>query len=383
MYSIDLFTGVGGITLALHNIAHPIAYCDNSSNAEKVLTKLMADGKLPKAPLCDDVKLMNKAWIKKNCKHKPQMIIAGFPCTSLSKMGLQKGFKDKDKSGLFYEILRLTDEMDIPFLFLENVPPILKLEMNNVVKELTKRGFAMRWCVNSAENMGAPHQRKRWFCLAYKQLLTIKQHGTLYNPFVWNKRNEPARTICTNNKVLKRNYNIRCALLGNSVVPDAVRCAFLYLVNGFVHPKTMNYPSLKLQNLPDHKNEFLISSKQDNWPRFGAIEKNTCYVFKPSIQKLKIYHKERLVFDPKHYKSKSPPDNRLKKEDLLKKPQSKKQWSTPRFGNTRPSNYLTKRCILDLPSQIRFEVNTKNPHCPINPVFIEFLMGYPPNWTNF
>lgn len=40
--------------------------------------------------------------------------------------------------------------------------------MESIVGELSARGYDSRWCMLSAFDCGAPHQRKRWFLLAHR-----------------------------------------------------------------------------------------------------------------------------------------------------------------------------------------------------------------------
>lgn len=234
--SIDLFTGIGGLTLALDGISEPLVYCDKAPECKKALTNLMKKGKLPVCPICEDVTLLDKNWLIRNgVTSTPDLIVAGFPCTSISKMGYRKGFSAKEQSGLFYEILRIIDEIQVPMVFLENVVHILKLEMRSVVDELSiKRNYNLRWCTNSAANMGAPHYRERWFCLAFKDSHNkhVKAIQSFHmKPFNWNIINEPERTMNVTTKIEKQKLHLRLAMLGNSVVPSAVRYALLFLAS--------------------------------------------------------------------------------------------------------------------------------------------------------
>ncbi len=71
-----------------------------------------------------------------------------------------------ERSGLFFEIVRLAKEIKPPFIFLENVPAITSRGGLRVVREITEMGYDCRWCVISARSVGAPHLRERWFLLA-------------------------------------------------------------------------------------------------------------------------------------------------------------------------------------------------------------------------
>lgn len=58
--SLDLFTGYGGITLALEPWCRPIAYVEIEEYAQRIIAERMADGSLPRAPIWGDVKTLNK-----------------------------------------------------------------------------------------------------------------------------------------------------------------------------------------------------------------------------------------------------------------------------------------------------------------------------------
>jgi site-specific DNA-cytosine methylase len=391
----------------LKGMADPVLYCDIAPECHHVLAQLMARNRLPKCPISDDVKTLNRSWVLKHgITVRPDMIVGGFPCTSVSTMGNMDGFKNiVDGSGLFYQILRLADELKTPLLFLENVENILNMEMGTIVRELVhKRGYSIRWCVNSGKEMGAPHTRKRWFCLAYKD--TFKrplESSVAYKPFNWNARSEPERTVCGLDVDGARKVYKRHGMLGNSVVPDAVRYAFMFLWCGmhahpdYTHATTMgsvgrNFDprrfkssTISISNTNASNANARVNKKK--WPKCGSILASipsimyTCEKPKPKINPRSRYA-QQLVFDPSAYVSPKPPSDNMKLE-VLKEPVTAVSWSTLRRGITRSSNYITARSVRDLPTQVRFEVKTRNRECPVNPAWTEFLMGYPKDWTRF
>lgn len=159
---LDLFSGIGGITLALQDWVRPSAYCENDKYAQAVLLSRMADGAITAAPIWDDVKTLKG----KQFKGKIDIIYGGFPCQDISFAGLRKGLEG-ERSGLFFEIMRLVDEIRPPFIFLENVPGIFHNGLEQVLGEITQRGYDSRWCVLSAAEVGANHKRNRWWLLAH------------------------------------------------------------------------------------------------------------------------------------------------------------------------------------------------------------------------
>lgn len=158
---LDLFSGIGGITLGLEPWVKTIAYCENDRYAQAVLLSRMQEGRLPIAPIWDDVGTLTH-------KHLPivDIITGGFPCQDISVAGTGGGL-DGSRSGLFFEIIRLISELRPRFIFLENVPAITVRGLDRVLLELTALGYDSRWTIVSAAEMGACHIRERWFLLAH------------------------------------------------------------------------------------------------------------------------------------------------------------------------------------------------------------------------
>jgi len=162
IYGLDLFSGIGGLTIALQEWVVPIAYCENDRYAQAVLLSRMSEGELPIAPIWDDVKTLRA----RHLPVKPDIITAGFPCQDISVAGVGRGLEGK-RSGLFFEIIRLANELRPKFIFLENVSGIATRGGWGVSTALSEIRYDSRWGMLSAYDMGAPHIRERWFCLAY------------------------------------------------------------------------------------------------------------------------------------------------------------------------------------------------------------------------
>jgi DNA (cytosine-5)-methyltransferase 1 len=93
-------------------------------------------------------------------------IHAGFPCQDISHAGKQAGVGSDTRSGLYREVLRIADVVRPRFIFLENVTAILSNGLDTVLGDLASRGFDCRWTCVRASDVGAPHLRDRWWCLA-------------------------------------------------------------------------------------------------------------------------------------------------------------------------------------------------------------------------
>jgi DNA (cytosine-5)-methyltransferase 1 len=162
LYGLDLFSGIGGISIALGDWVRPMAYCEIDPYCQGVLLSRISDGKLSSAPIWDDIKSLRSSMLPA----KPDIIYGGFPCQDISVAGKGKGLEG-ERSGLFFEIMRLAEEIKPSFIFLENVPAITARGGLRVVREIAERGYDCRWCTLSAASVGAMHKRERWFLLAH------------------------------------------------------------------------------------------------------------------------------------------------------------------------------------------------------------------------
>ena len=115
---LDLFSGIGGLSVALSPWAKPIAYCENDRYCQAVLLSRMSDGQIETAPIWDDITTLVSGMLPRN---GIDIIYAGFPCQDISVAGTGKGLGG-ERSGLFFEIVRLASELRPRFVFLENVP---------------------------------------------------------------------------------------------------------------------------------------------------------------------------------------------------------------------------------------------------------------------
>lgn len=355
----------------------------------------MKSRNLPKAPINRDIRTLDKAWLSSNNIDKNiQMITGGFPCQGISLAGKHTGF-DHEQSKLFYELLRVADMLKCPLLFLENVSHIISLGMTTIISELChKRGYELRWIVISAESIGALHVRKRWFCLAIKPGFSFTATKTAhYKPFDWSTKTAPARATIN---PLPDNVN-RLRMLGNSLVPDVARRAFIILVNRFENANISMYKIMKGFSIvhavcAKHSTQSTqgTNAKQSikalnasHYPTIGISLAGSHEIINlKHMVDIKTHIDLRLILNPKLFKSKKPKASSLS-NPILKTPMMIRLWATPRAQMTNSCNYLTTRAVLDLPNQIRFEESTPN-HLragKTNADFVEWLMGYPGGWT--
>ncbi len=160
LYGLDLFSGIGGISLGLAEWVKPVSFCEIDDYCRRLLECRMQDKDLPTAPIYSDVKDLRGEGFDVD------IITAGFPCQDISIAGNGAGLGGK-RSGLFFEIIRLLKETTAPWCFLENVPAIRTRGLKEVIGAFTEMGYDCRWTCLSASEFGAPHKRERWFLLAH------------------------------------------------------------------------------------------------------------------------------------------------------------------------------------------------------------------------
>jgi DNA (cytosine-5)-methyltransferase 1 len=96
------------------------------------------------------------------------VICGGFPCQDISYAGLGAGL-DGERSGLFFEAIRLVRELGPRVVVLENVAALLTRGLDRVLGTLAEVGFDAEWHCIPAAAVGAPHIRDRVFVLAYSE----------------------------------------------------------------------------------------------------------------------------------------------------------------------------------------------------------------------
>ena len=94
------------------------------------------------------------------------LLVGGFPCQDLSVAGDRRGLAG-ERSGLFWEIVRIARESSPRWLLLENVAGLLSSnggrDMGAVIGALGELGYGVAWRVFDAQYFGVPQRRRRVF----------------------------------------------------------------------------------------------------------------------------------------------------------------------------------------------------------------------------
>jgi DNA (cytosine-5)-methyltransferase 1 len=174
---LSLCAGYGGIDEGLSRTLGPVrtvAYVEIEAFAIANLVAKMEEGRMAPAPIWTNLKTFD--WSP--FRGKVDVLSGGFPCQPFSSAGSRRG--DDDPRHLWPYIARGIRAIRPAVVFLENVEGILSAKLKgdhwsdpagtpvalHVLRELERLGYQAEGSVFSAEETGAPHQRKRFFFLA-------------------------------------------------------------------------------------------------------------------------------------------------------------------------------------------------------------------------
>ena len=159
---LDLFSGIGGFSLGLESTGYfeTIAFVEKDKFCQQVLKKNFKD-----IPIESEVRDV------KGERYAADIITGGFPCQPFSVAGKRRG-TDDDRY-LWDETIRIIRECKARWFIGENVEGIINIQdgmvLRQVQDDLEKEGFQVQCLVIPASSIGAWHQRKRVWILAYSK----------------------------------------------------------------------------------------------------------------------------------------------------------------------------------------------------------------------
>jgi DNA (cytosine-5)-methyltransferase 1 len=173
--TMHLFRGVAGGLFADLILGHrPVCYVELNPDACRIVRGMVAAGWFPGLDVVEqsvaDQHILGGASVvagfdPANWKGRVDCLHAGFPCQDISVAGKGAGIHGK-RSGLYREAIRCIEVIKPAYVFFENVPAIVSRGRHVVIGDLVALGYTWRDGILSASDVGAPHIRKRWWCLA-------------------------------------------------------------------------------------------------------------------------------------------------------------------------------------------------------------------------
>jgi len=219
----SLFSGIGGLDLALEAFGHTPAWqAESDPYARAVLARHW-----PGVHCYEDVRQID-------AEAPPvDIVCGGFPCQDISNAGKRAGIGG-ERSGLWSEFARIIRVLRPRFVFVENVAALTVRGLDRVLGDLASLGFDAEWDVFRAADVGAPHLRARIFILSYAN----GEHGGI-QPGRWNGTGRADSTVAADDGEAESLANsgqvgLRTGIVdlcpgqsdvdgGGQVVPDADR----------------------------------------------------------------------------------------------------------------------------------------------------------------
>jgi len=197
---VSLFAGIGGIEKGFEDTGKFEAIAANEIDPKASLSYEYnhKDSNL----VVKSVHEVSGKELLSNSKNKEVSVLtAGFPCQPFSIAGYRKGFDD-ERGNVFWQIIRLVNEMSPDVIFLENVKNLEKHDdgrtLDTILKAITgqiddsdapanfvkikKRYFlpepdakGKRFRVLSSKEFGVPQNRERIFIVAFKNKEAAKK----------------------------------------------------------------------------------------------------------------------------------------------------------------------------------------------------------------
>jgi DNA (cytosine-5)-methyltransferase 1 len=186
---IDLFAGIGGFHIALHNLGAECVFASEwdeaarktyEENLRKVSPKLFESGNF-----AGDITEVDKASIPDF-----DILCGGFPCQPFSQAGHKLGFDDT-RGTLFFDIAEIIKVKQPKAFFLENVRGLFKHDNGKtfevIQRTLTEElGYSLHYSIVKASEHGLPQHRPRLFMVGFKDPTT---------PFLFPEKRELAYTM--------------------------------------------------------------------------------------------------------------------------------------------------------------------------------------------
>jgi len=142
-----------------------IGYVEYEKYCQKILRQRIRDGILDAAPIFGDIKMFISEGYAEAYKGMVDVLTAGFPCQPFSVAG--KGAGENDPRNMWPQTQDCISIIRPQYCFLENVPGLLSHGyIRRIFGDLAAMGYNAKWGVIGADDVGAPHRRKRLWIVA-------------------------------------------------------------------------------------------------------------------------------------------------------------------------------------------------------------------------
>ena len=173
MQVLSLFSGIGAFEKAFKNRGIPydlIACCEIDKYASRSYSAIH---NVPESMNLLDITKVDEKALPKNI----DLITYGFPCQDISIAGKQQGLFNEDgtqtRSGLFFDALRIIEEVQPKVAIAENVKNLTSKKFNAqfqvVLQSLEEAGYNNYFQVLNLKDFGIPQKRERVFIVSIRK----------------------------------------------------------------------------------------------------------------------------------------------------------------------------------------------------------------------
>jgi len=220
---LSLFSGAGGGLLGTMLLGFtPIGYVEWDDYCQRVLAARIRDGILPEAPIFGDIQAFINDGYAASYTGLVDVVTGGFPCQAWSNAASGKN----NAANRWPEMLAVIGIVQPPLVLAENVDEGAIIMAQG---DLAACGYKTRRCKLSAKDLGADHNRARWWLIAYpddkgKLLSEVNAKMALLPEFcsgVWESYTEEPRVDDGDS-----NRMDRYRAIGNAQIPLMVATAW-------------------------------------------------------------------------------------------------------------------------------------------------------------
>lgn len=171
--SIDLFAGIGGLRLgfeqAFENSLETVFASEKDNFAQKTY----------RANFTDEFEIAGDITTIKESDIPPfDICLAGFPCQAFSLAGQRKGFADKIRGTLFFDVVRICAFHKPKVVFGENVKGLTthnKGHTFSIIRStLEEMDYAVYVKILNSRDFGVPQNRERIYIVAFRNDIDSK-----------------------------------------------------------------------------------------------------------------------------------------------------------------------------------------------------------------
>ncbi len=187
---LDLFSAAaGGWSLGMHRAGfETVAACE----AVDWRRALFAQNN-PGVKIYDDVRTLSAERLVRDLAWLPDVIVGSPPCQDISSANTKGKGVDGERSGLYFEAIRIIGECRPCWFALENSANLRTRGADRVIAALEALGYTVWAFVVGGDNVGANHERKRSWLIRVdlKQLADASKVGCA--PWTGDHQGEYAR----------------------------------------------------------------------------------------------------------------------------------------------------------------------------------------------